>query len=278
MNWLCAAAYFSEKPDDWSAVHEIFARNGCGGTVEQDEPPKMSAYFFEGETAGKTVAVLGKELLDYGAKEVTFDRVPEEDWSESWKQFFKPRQIGNRFLIKPSWEEAEADGRIVIELDPGQAFGTGEHPTTRLCLCLLEEFVKPGDVVADLGCGSGILSIAAAKLGTSAVFATEIDAAAVASCFSNAELNRVNVHLNSGSDFSGFPQCDVVVSNIVSATLIRLAPDVSRLIRTGGTWIISGVIPDNWEDVKGAAEKAGFELTERREEDGWFAAVWTSHR
>ncbi len=272
MNWLCAVAHFSKRPDDWSAVHEIFSRNGCAGTVEQDEPPQMSAYFFEDESAGKIVAALGKELLDFGASEVSFDSVPEEDWAETWKQFFKPRQIGSRFLIKPTWEDAEADGRIVIELNPGQAFGTGEHPTTRLCLCFLEEIVKPGDVVADLGCGSGILSIAAAKLGASEVHATEIDSAAVAATFLNAALNGVSINLNAGSDVSHFPPCDVVVSNIVSAAIIKLAPELPRLVKAGGTWIISGVIPDNWQDVREAIEKVGLELAELREEDGWLAA------
>src|SRR5688572_27816077 len=184
----------------------------------------------------------------YGAERIVVDRVPEEDWSESWKQFFKPREVGKGFMVKPTWEAIGATDRAVIELDPGQAFGTGEHATTQLCLAMLEEAIEAGDSVIDVGCGSGILSIAAAKLGAK-VKATEIDPTAAQTAAENAARNGVSVEVLVCDGLpDGLDPADVVVSNIVSATIIRLAPAIARLTKEGGVWIASGIIPANLSD------------------------------
>lgn len=271
-------AVFGPRPEDFSGIHDIFARHGVAGTIEEDEPPAMSAYVWQ-EDYSAVIPQLGKELLDFGALHVEAAEVPAEDWSESWKQFFKPREVGERFLIKPSWEDAEANERIIIELDPGQAFGTGEHPTTRMCLQLLEKTVRPGDVVIDIGCGSGVLAIAAAKLGARKVIASEIESEALFAARENAVRNGVEITFSDAPD----PSCwvkepnwhgaDIVVSNIISATLIALSSAVVNLCNPGAAWILSGVIEDNWPDVLSAAEKHGFTLDAQEKEDGWIAAL-----
>ncbi|MGI8923109.1 MAG: 50S ribosomal protein L11 methyltransferase [Fimbriimonadales bacterium] len=274
MNWLRARAVFDAKPGDFSVVHEIFESHGCSGTIEGDNPASLSGFFTETDSAGDVTAVLGKALLDQGATSVSFESVPEEDWAETWKQFFRPRSIGKRFLIKPSWEEAEAGEKLVIELDPGQAFGTGEHPTTRMCVALLEDAISAGDTVLDVGCGSGVLAIAAGRLGANKIIATEIDPPAADVARRNLKRNGVTAQLaTTGTIPAEVPPCDVVVSNIVSAVLIKLAPEIARVVKIGGTWILSGVIPDNWPDVLAAANTCGFDLSETTIQDGWLAAL-----
>jgi len=274
MNWISVRAEMPVAVDDPSALHEIFAQHGLEATVEHDDPPGMSAYFCEDAHSNARIARLGEALLDFGATRVSADVVPEEDWSDSWKQFFKPREIGSKFMVKPTWEEVGATERMIIELDPGQAFGTGEHATTQLCLAMLEEAVESGDVVIDIGCGSGILSIAAAKLGAE-VHATEIDAPAATVAAENVRLNRVGMEIAVAESIPPtFPLADVVVSNIVSATLIRLAPNVAEHVKQDGVWIASGIIPANLPDVIAAAEAEGFKEAARRDDGGWVCIVF----
>ena len=269
MNWICLRADLNTAPEDFSALHAIFEEHGLEATVEHDDPPGMSAYFCEDERTNERVANLGEALMAFGAQRIVVAKVPEEDWAESWKQFIKPREIGRFFIIKPTWEPIAVTDRTVIELDPGQAFGTGEHATTQLCLSMLEEAVEAGDSVIDIGCGSGILAIAAAKLGAQVV-ATEIDPAAAQIAAENAARNGVRIEVLVADGLpGGLAAADVAVSNIVSATLIRLAPAVARLTKEGGIWIASGIIPANLPDVLSAAETAGFSEVSRREEGGW---------
>ncbi len=274
MNWISVRAEMSDPVEDPSALHEIFALHGLEATVEHDDPPGMSAYFCEEPDSNTKIARLGEALLDFGATRVSAEVVPEEDWSDSWKQFFKPREIGSKFIIKPTWEEVGATDRMIIELDPGQAFGTGEHATTQLCLAMLEEAVEVGDVVIDVGCGSGILSIGAAKLGAE-VHATEIDAPAATVAVENVRRNGVGMEIAVAESIpSTFPLADVVVSNIVSATLIRLAANIAEHMLADGVWIASGIIPANLPDVIAAAEAQGFKEAARREDGGWVCMVF----
>jgi ribosomal protein L11 methyltransferase len=180
---------------------------------------------------------------------------------------------------------------VVIVLDPGQAFGTGDHPTTRLCLELLELADVPDARVADVGCGSGILSVAACKLGAAEVIANDVEPVAVEVARQNAELNQVQFLALVGEGIGpaidpttarldGWPPLpedagfDVVVSNIISAILIRIARDIAAALVPGGRWIVSGIIEQNWPDVRAAAQSAGFTLREERHEDGWVAAMF----
>jgi len=179
-------------------------------------------------------------------------------------------------VIRPEWEtfEAEADD-IVIVLDPGQAFGTGDHPTTRMCLELLDALDLHGLDVADIGCGSGILAVAACRLGARSVVGVDIDGVAVEASAENAARNGVSFDVLAGKGFEPLPSeatYDLVVSNIISAALIVLAPEASGRVRPGGRWVVSGVIRNNWPDVAAAAERAGFQVDDVREEGDWVAA------
>lgn len=212
-----------------------------------------------------------------GARSVAITEVPEQDWSEIWKIHFKPRRVGKRFVIRPTWEPYHV-GRddIEIVLDPGQAFGTGDHQTTRLCLRLLEwQAPLAGKSLADVGCGSGVLAIGAAKMGAHPIVATDLDPLSVEITRENMRLNDVEFETGVAAGFDAVTEpVDIAVSNIISATLIRLATDAAQKVKPGGTWIVSGVIAGNWPDVLRAAESVGFELVRLEQEDDWIGAVF----
>lgn len=275
--WTKVTAFLPSAPEDWSAWSFVFERNDLLGTLQTDDPPTMSAYLAPGQESG--LEKLKSDLMEFGATKVEIEEVPEENWSESWKQFFKPRRIGGRFLIRPTWEEYEAEpGDLEIVLDPGQAFGTGDHPTTRGCLELLEAEELCGKTVADIGCGSGILSIAAAMLGATEVIGVDTDPISVEASIENAKRNRVEVEARVGKGFSVLDQgstYDVVVSNIISAALIGIAPDAAAFVKPGGSWIVSGIIEANWADVQDAAEQVGFILDQKKQEGEWVSAKFS---
>lgn len=275
-NWIEIKALLATAPPDWSPLIEAFDRHGCPGTAQEDEPPSLSAYMAEVNGWENRVAALSNDLKSLGAREVQNKIVPEEDWSQNWKQFFKTRRVGQRIVIKPTWDHFEPGvDDVVITLDPGQAFGTGDHPTTRVCLELLERADPEGKTVADIGCGSGILAIAASKLGAKEVIASDLDEQSVEITKENAKLNGVHFPAVAAAGFEALNQpYDMALSNIISATLIRLAPDASKATKAGGRWIVSGIIETNWPDVRAAAERAGFTLEDRVQEDEWVGATF----
>lgn len=269
--WTKVTAILDSVPDDWSVWAERFAQFGLEGTVQTDDPPTLSAFVAPGESYDG----LSSSLEGHGAR-VETEEVEDIDWSVAWRDFFKPEAIGSRFWIRPSWEEVPTPaGRLEVVLDPGQAFGTGDHPTTRLCLSLLEGVVSNGDSVADIGCGSGILSIGAMKLGAARVDAVDMDRLSVETTKENALRNGVTVRAYEGRGFEPLSQgtYDVVVSNIISAAIIGLSEEASRRVRTGGIWIVSGIIEPNWPDVNTAVTTAGFTLEKWSREGDWVAAV-----
>lgn len=272
--WVEVTALLRDAPPDWAPWVEIFRSHGVEGTRQDEAPPALTGY-----VSARTPARLARlcdALERAGASKVLEREIPEADWAEAWKEFFQPRRIG-RFYVRPSWrDDATPNGDLEIVLDPGQAFGTGDHATTRMCLALVEDALKPGDRLADVGVGSGILSIAAAKLG-GRVTAVEIDPPAVAAARENVARNGVDVEVLEGDGFepllSGEP-FDVVVSNLISALLVRLAPAAAAVLRPGGAWIVSGIIEANWGDVLGAAQGVGFHLESEHREDDWHAALF----
>lgn len=271
--WTLVRAVLDEAPADWSAWAEIFAEYGVNGTVQEDQPPSLGGYLYEGVDVGGLVSA----LQEAGAVRVDCEVIEEEDWAIAWRKFFVPRRVGTRFVVRPVWEPYElGEEDIEIVLDPGQAFGTGDHPTTRMCLALLEKVVRPGASVADIGCGSGILAVGACKLGASPVLGVDCDAASVDASRENAERNGVTYQVFIGSGFDPLPSgaFELVVSNIISAALIRLAPEASERVKSGGAWIVSGVIHQNWAEVLAAAEQCGFTLKEKQEEGDWIAATF----
>ena len=205
--------------------------------------------------------------------------VREEDWADSWKQYYKPIKTGKRLVIVPGWETYEAEpGEITVLMDPGMAFGTGTHETTRLCAGFVEEYTKPGCTVLDVGCGSGILAIAAARLGAGTCFACDIDPVAVRVAKENAALNGTDNVVCAVSDLlkqaektpGGY---DLVVANIVADIIIRLAPDVGDYLAPEGTFVVSGIIAERAEEVLAVLKQNGYAVIDERFENGWYAAA-----
>lgn len=211
----------------------------------------------------------------------------EEDWATAWKKFYKPLRVGKRVMLKPSWESVEIQpDDIVIELDPGMAFGTGLHPSTRLCIVALEKYVQPGDAVLDVGTGSGVLSIVAAKVGASFILATDIDTIAVEVTAQNAQLNGLAVgpgtnfiveHTSVPAGMSGrFP---IVVANILAEILVKLFDSeygnvpLADPVAPGGLLILAGIIEERADLVLDAVARHGLTLVDRLGEGDWVALV-----
>ena len=224
---------------------------------------------------------LKKEHDDWGTLLMTMDTMEDADWENNWKQYYKPMEIGERLLVIPQWETAEIGDRVPLILEPGLTFGTGSHATTRLCLMALEKHVKPGMRVVDLGCGSGILSIAALKLGASEARAIDIDDKCINVAYENAAMNGIgkdNYTVLAGNiltDQSAVEQLgggyDIVVANIVSDIIIALASEVRYYMKKDALFLCSGIIDTRAEEVKGKLVEAGLEILEERSADGWFS-------
>jgi ribosomal protein L11 methyltransferase len=213
--------------------------------------------------------------------EPTFREVAEEDWSLAWKKNYRPLRIGKRLVIVPSWMEIPlAPEDVAIRLDPGMAFGTGMHPTTQLCLQAVEELVTPGVEVIDLGCGSGILSIAATRLGAGRVTAVDIDPEAVRVAAENARKNGVSdqISICQGSLaelLAGkfvVARAQLVLANILAGVIIQmLSQGLARLVAPGGNLILSGILQEQAEAVKQALISAGMRLQEIRQHEDWIS-------
>jgi ribosomal protein L11 methyltransferase len=255
---------------------------------------EMKAYFSEDidiESVKSQLAAFLDSLsgfgIDAGKKEVRSGEVHEEEWADAWKQYFKPTHISPRLVIKPTWESYEAqEGETIIEIDPGMAFGTGTHATTALCMRTLEEVVHSGDHVIDVGTGSGILSITAAKLGAERVLALDLDPVAVSSATENVSLNDLSSRITvKHSDLlqairSGNSEelgvklpVQVVVANILAEIILSFIGDVHQALASGGTYVASGIILSKERQVTEALKAAGFELMGRREENDWVAII-----
>ncbi len=208
----------------------------------------------------------------------------EEDWANAWKKYYKPLRIGRRLVVVPKWETYEAaEGDVILKMDPGMAFGSGTHETTRLCASLLEKYLKPGMRVLDVGTGSGILAIAASKLGARDVFACDIDPVAVRVAKENFADNGVTNAECAVSDLLRSVDTtkglyDVVCANIVADIVIRLAADVGAYVRDGGIVIASGIINTQADEVTAAMEKAGFATADAASDNDWRAFVFRKQK
>ncbi|HMS55243.1 MAG TPA: 50S ribosomal protein L11 methyltransferase [Fimbriimonadaceae bacterium] len=274
-DWIEIKAVLSALPEDWSPFADAFEAFGCPSSQQLDNPPTISGYLANLPEGREQAGRLAERLRDLGAISVVLEDVPDQDWNAIWRDHFKPRKVGARVVLVPTWETyRSAEGDLVVTLDPGQAFGTGDHPTTRLCLELMQQLDLEGQSVLDVGCGSGVLSIAAKMLGAGRVLGSDIDPLSVEISRENATLNQVELEFLAGDGFVGDDQWDVVLSNIISATLIRLAGSASESVRPGGVWIVSGIIEANWPGVQEAAERVGFTLETQLLEDGWVGATF----
>ena len=257
------------------------------------EGPCVKAYIADVEDNRATVKAIEDSFaelktmdvgLDLGSLRIVVRLTDDEDWENNWKIYYKPLEIGERLLVRPSWETAEDAGRIVLSLDPGMAFGTGNHHTTRMCLELLEKTVKAGDDMIDLGCGSGILSIASLLLGAREAVAVDIDPIAEKIASENAEMNgigRDKYTVLIGDALSdkvlqrriSEKKYDVVAANIVASVIIELSAIVPRLIKDDGVFIMSGIIAERLSEVLEALDKNGFEVLEVKAGEDWRAVL-----
>lgn len=203
----------------------------------------------------------------------------EEDWANAWKAHYQPLLAGERIVVRPPWIDHQArDNEIVVILDPGMAFGSGTHPSTRLSILGLEAVVKPGATVLDVGAGSGILSIASAKLGAEQIDAVDIEPVSVRSARENAERNGVGARIHTQLGTAGKPftgQYDVVVANIISRILIELSEGISVAVKPGGSLVLAGVIDEHEDNVREAFEPHGFVLVQRRQIEDWVGLQYT---
>ncbi|WP_152656297.1 50S ribosomal protein L11 methyltransferase [Oceanobacillus sp. CFH 90083] len=270
---------------------ERFEGEGFGEVVEldpenyPDEGVRIKAYLpmnsFLGETVDEIKQAINQLLLydiDLGKNQVTISEVHEEEWASAWKKYYKPVKISNRITITPTWEDYQpvSTDELIIELDPGMAFGTGTHPTTVLSIQGLEAYVKPGDKVIDVGCGSGVLSIASVKLGAESVQAFDLDEVAVQSTKLNVKLNHLQdqVAVKQNNLLDGVEsQADVIVSNILAEIIVRFVEDAYHNLRPGGYFITSGIIQKKKQLVRERLVEAGFHIISVSEMEDWVSIV-----
>ena len=306
MNWIEAAVHTTTAGAD--IVSELLMNAGATGTSIEDrtdvlnaqkpegmwdmldehildampEDVLVKAYFEEGASTPETLAFVRARLselshmdlgFDLGSLEFTRETVHEQDWAENWKRYYKPFRAGERIVVKPSWEPYEPFPEdLVIEMDPGMAFGTGTHETTYMCLQMLERYVRPGSACIDVGTGTGILAIAAAKLGAQDVLAIDLDEQAVAVAKENIRKNGMEqvVHAQAGDllkDSVG--KADVIVANIIADVICALCGPAKSHICPGGAFICSGIIREREEDVLRALRQAGYAVDCRIARGEW---------
>ncbi|MFZ5753774.1 MAG: 50S ribosomal protein L11 methyltransferase [Bacillota bacterium] len=216
--------------------------------------------------------------LDQPLPELIISSLNEEDWANSWKAYFKPVKIGERVVVCPSWERYEASEEdIVLDLDPGMAFGTGTHATTAMCVRFLEQYVKKDDTVLDVGTGTGILAMCAARLGASQVKAFDYDPTAVKVAAENIKKNNLDdkIQVQVNDLLAGITdQADLIVANIIADIIIKLFPQAKTNLKENGIFITSGIIGERRDDVVHTGLDLGFELVEESCQEDWVALVW----
>ena len=227
------------------------------------------------------MAAAKEQHPEYAPMLLTMENVSDSDWENNWQQFYKPMEIGERLLVIPEWEKCDPKGRVTVTLNPGLTFGTGSHATTRLCLRTLDKLVQGGETVLDLGCGSGILSIAALRLGAKSAFACDIDDKCVDVAYENAALNGIgkdtytvrwgNVLSDQQLRREMGGGYDIVVANIVADVIIALSTEVRPHLKQGGYFLTSGIIDDRAEEVAAALRSAGWEILETNSNEGWYS-------
>jgi ribosomal protein L11 methyltransferase len=270
---------FQERDTTFGEIYQLNSKD------YPEEGVYVKAYLPVNSFLGETVEAIKEAInnllvydFDLGANKITISEVNEEEWATAWKKYYNPVKISERFTIVPTWETYEpvSTDELIIELDPGMAFGTGTHPTTVMSLQALERNVKKGDKVIDVGTGSGVLSIGAAMLGAAEVRALDLDDVAVTAARLNVKLNKVqnvvSVSQNNLLDNIEGP-VDVVVANILAEVIVRFVDDAAKVLKPGGIFITSGIISAKKDEVKEALIKEGFIIKEVTVMEDWVAIV-----
>jgi len=297
MRWAEIKAATSEQAAD--LVANILIEEGCGGVAitgpsvrasggaelpaDESGPAEtlLTGYLpvddrLEArlQSARDRIRLLPETGVDIGTGEITIKPVEDADWASAWRSYFKPVEVGNIF-VKPSWEDLETTpGQVVVEINPGMAFGTGNHPTTQLCLLALQKFIHGGERVLDVGTGSGVLSIAAAKLGAAQVTATEADPVAAEAARENVHGNGVDANVcivESQSPASATGEFDLVLANITADAIIGLAAELAHALAPGGFLVASGITGERAQEVGRFLARAGLEIVDKTDDDGWVA-------
>ena len=242
----------------------------------------IKAYFAEDEEVDNILESIKSKIKEHPMlrkeeNQLTISFVDDDDWAESWKKFYKPTKIGKNILIKPTWEDVEVDeGTLLIELDPGMAFGTGTHETTIMCAEALEEHVRQGDLVYDIGCGSGILAIVAAKLGAKKVVGVDLDPICTRVSTENVRINEVEniVDIKMG-DLLEIIQGDanIIVSNIIAEIIVEMVSNLKNYLKDEGIFIASGIIIEKIPLVKNALLENGFIILDIVERNEWACII-----
>lgn len=288
-----AARADAESAEALAAVWNEYAYGGAvieqvvtpeqGETLDAARPFTVRAFLLQDETLDEKRRAIERAVWAFGmlrpVGELQARELAEEDYAQAWKKFYTILHVGARMVIKPSWlKYAPQPGEIVIELDPGMAFGTGLHPTTRLCLAALEKYVSPGDEILDVGTGSGILAIASAKLGARWVDARDIDPIAVETAHKNAAASdlsdKIQVTRSSVTIEAQAHLYDMVVANIFADTIAELAPAIVQHLKSTGIVIASGILVERAYVVEDAMRAQNMTLTEKQQEDDWLVMVY----
>ncbi len=267
----------TKRVDDWDFIDESLFQSEFEGIV-------IKAYYSELEDL-KSIVEDVKNRLEIkpgleGEKplgKVIISTVDEKDWAESWKKYYKPTRIGKNIVIKPSWEEfEESPGDIIIELDPGMAFGTGTHETTMMCAEALESYVKPSSNVFDIGCGSGVLSIVAAKLGAKKVIGVDLDEVCVKVSNENIMINNVEnlIEVRKGNLLDVVNEkADIIVANIIAEIIVIVTGEIRDFLEDDGIFISSGIIIEKIPMVENALNENGFKILEIRKLNSWACII-----
>jgi ribosomal protein L11 methyltransferase len=261
---------------DWDIIDPDLLNNYYEGIIikgylEEDDDVEEKIDFIKEKIHG-----LPRYDLDIRDTEVEINTIEETDWNQEWKKHFKPFPVGKNFLIKPSWEEIDEDTeRKIIEIDPGMAFGTGTHATTLMCLEALENYLKEDDLVYDIGTGSGILAIAAGKLGANSI-GIDIDEDSVRTAKDNVKLNKCadSVKIIKGNLLNkAMDKADIIISNIIADAIINMSGSLNKFLKDSGIFIASGILENKKEEVIQALKANKFEILETSVMDEWLCIV-----
>ncbi|WP_427339530.1 50S ribosomal protein L11 methyltransferase [Caloranaerobacter sp. DY30410] len=267
----------NKNEGDWDYIDPTLVEQNFEGVIVKGYLPESEDLIDKIELIKQNVEKIPQYNLDKGLGEVTTSEVYEKDWANSWKKYYKPKKIGEKIVVKPSWESYDKKPEdIVIELDPGMAFGTGTHETTIMCIRQLEKYVHQHDIVFDIGCGTGILSIAAAKLGAISTIGIDLDEVSVKVAKENVRKNGVanTVQIRKGNLLDVVDgKANVIVANIIAEVIVKLAEVVPKFLLEDGVFIASGIILDKIKDVEAALDKNGLEVIDEMKMGEWACLV-----